>query len=267
MPELPEVETFRKYFEQHGLDQEISAVSFRDATVLRNIELENFEQKLIGLHFTSTHRHGKYLFATLSSQEVVMFHFGMTGDLHSSDLPSNDFDSVFHPHDRIIFHFSSQRYLAYSSQRKFGRVELWSSVQECITQRKLGADALEIVYEDLFDAIKSSVRPIKTLLLDQKKIAGVGNLYADETLFRSGIHPLTKGSQLTSAQGFTLHQNLQEILNVAIGDNAYYGKFPHEFFIQTRKPQGLCPQCNSLLGHQKIGQRTTYFCPQCQPMK
>lgn len=196
-----------------------------------------------------------------------MFHFGMTGDLHSGELSPNDSNSVFHPHDRIIFHFSSQQYLAYSSQRKFGRVELWPSIQECIAKRKLGEDALEITPEALFAATKSSIRPIKTLLLDQKKIAGVGNLYADETLFQSGIHPLTKGSQLSSTQCLTIHQRLQEILHIAIGDKAYYGKFPHEFFIQARKPQGQCPQCNSLLGHQKIGQRTTYFCPQCQPMK
>ncbi|TFH28052.1 MAG: DNA-(apurinic or apyrimidinic site) lyase, partial [Promethearchaeota archaeon] len=98
MPELPEVETFRTYFEQHGLNQEISTISIRDATVLRNIEPENFTRSLIGLHFTSSQRHGKYLFATLSSQEVVMFHFGMTGDLHSGEIPSDD--TLFHPHDR-----------------------------------------------------------------------------------------------------------------------------------------------------------------------
>ncbi|MHA1519182.1 MAG: Fpg/Nei family DNA glycosylase [Promethearchaeota archaeon] len=259
MPELPEVEAYRIFFEKNGLNQEILTVSIPDATVLRNIDPEIFIRSLNGLHFNSTHRHGKYLFATLSSDQVVMFHFGMTGDLHTGETASE-----LHPHDRIIFEFFSHRYLAYSSQRKFGRVELWPSIEACLTKRKLGRDALEIKMEEFFEGISPSSRPIKSLLLDQKKVAGIGNLYADEALFQSRIHPLTMGSQLSSSQSLLLFQKFQKILHIAIENNANFGQFPLEFLIHTRNPKGKCPRCGTLLKHLKIGQRTTFFCPKCQ---
>lgn len=261
MPELPEVETFRKYFDSNALHHKIIQIKVEDTKLLRKIESKEFKDRIQGEQFASTSRIGKYLFAHLSNSQVMMIHFGMTGDLRYS--PAKE---PYRPHDRIIFIFENGFYLAYISQRKFGRIELWNSQKEFTQFQKLGKDALSIPSKEFYEKIHSSKRALKTILLDQKRVAGIGNLYADEALFQTSIHPTTLGVALEEKKCGVLLKNIQKILQIAIDRGAYYGQFPEDFFIHAREKDGMCPRCQNPLEHMKIAQRTTYFCPVCQKL-
>lgn len=266
MPELPEVETFRRYFLRHCLNETIERVEILDETIIRRPEPAIFIQKMTDKKLIATSRIGKYLFIHLNKNGVLLLHFGMTGDLRfNKEEELSDLSFYEMRHDRIRLHFKSKGVLSIISQRKFSRVELWSSINECVESRKLGIDALEIDQERFQELILSSSRPVKAILLDQKRIAGLGNLYADELLFQSGINPLIPGSTLSISQIDLMWKNMKDILKTAVEIGADYGKFPQDFFIRDREIGGICPRCKSPLSRTKVGQRTTLFCPRCQP--
>ncbi|MHA1775331.1 MAG: Fpg/Nei family DNA glycosylase [Promethearchaeota archaeon] len=265
MPELPEVETYRRYFSLTSLNQTVKEVEILDATILRCPNLEDFVKKIKCSTFIKTTRIGKYLFVHLYPRGVLLLHFGMTGDIRYNrreELPN--LAPIITRHDRIRFYFDSNGVLSIISQRKFARIEWWPSVQDCINIRKLGKDALEIELNEFIEVIQSSTRAIKAILLDQHRISGLGNLYADELLFQTQISPLSSGNQLFTSQIEKLWKKMRKILKIAVDLAADYGKFPENFFLFSRKIEGVCPRCNTKLEKTIIGQRTTIFCPKCQ---
>ncbi|WP_457559475.1 Fpg/Nei family DNA glycosylase [Candidatus Harpocratesius sp.] len=266
MPELPEVEIYRRYLEKTSLNQPIHHIEIRDAKILRVPNPEVFAKSLVRIQFKKVSRRGKYLFIHLSSGEILLFHFGMTGNLRYDSITKlQELDAKITRFDRIRFHFQSNRVLSFISQRKFARIELWDSINDFINKRKIGPDALNITFPQFSRAIQSSKRPIKAILLDQHRIAGIGNLYADEALFQSKINPLILGSQISEAQIKKLHEVIQNILQIAIDHNAQYGEFPSNFFLHARVINGKCPICGKELEKRIVGQRTTIFCACCQP--
>lgn len=262
MPELPEVESFRRFFDAHALNQKIVQVQVTDERILENITQPDLKKALMHQKFISTHRHGKFLFCNYSSNKWLVIHFGMTGDFRA--ISDND---PIEKHDRVIISFDKHRVLTFNDQRLFGLISLTNSIPEFLKERRFGPDALEIKYEDFHTRITKKHKFIKAVLLDQSVIAGVGNLYADEALFQAKIHPKIMSNNLSESQTKLLYDQIQRIFHLAIDFGADYGKFPQDFFIHKREQGGKCPRCANVLDSIKITQRTTYFCPNCQLFK
>lgn len=260
MPELPEVESFRMFFEKNVLNLQIKSVAVLDEAILEKIDKVSFEKTIANVIFTSTFRHGKFLFCQFKPNQFVVFHFGMTGDFFIRKGKEE-----LHKHDRIVFFLENKQIFAFSDQRKFGLVTITDNPVQFLRQRNFGPDALKISNDEFVLSIIKHKKPIKACLLDQSILAGVGNLYADEALFRTKIYPGTIPSSLDKGKISELYKNIQNILTQAISHGAYYGDFPPDFFIQAREKNGLCPSCNTKLESGKITGRTSFYCPTCQP--
>ena len=180
MPELPEVETFKRYLDSTSLHQRITNIEVRDAYVLKRVSLRELIRRLKGRRFENSRRHGKHLFVRASDELWLRLHFGMTGWLEylkrDEETPKTT---------RVLFRFANNRRLAFDDQRKFGEIELIEDVDEFPQTRGLGPDALDISLSQFKAIVGKRRRAVKAILLNQRLIAGIGNLYADEILFRA----------------------------------------------------------------------------------
>src|SRR6266571_5104565 len=192
MPELPDVENFKRYLNATSLHQRIIGVDVRSAYVLKGISARELARRLKARCFESSCRHGKHLFVRADGDLWLRLHFGMTGSLlyfkHEEDAPR---------HTRVLFVFANTYCLAFEDQRKFGEVGLVADVDEYLRKRGLGPDALDISLSQFREFLRTHRGAVKTILLNQKLIAGIGNIYADEILFHARMHPATDGSGLT----------------------------------------------------------------------
>lgn len=262
MPELPDVESFKTYFDSTALHKKITDIDITSKKVLGNINGSSLKSELEGKKFTQTYRHGKYLFASLSNNSWIMFHFGMTGNLRY-------FKKIKHsrPHDRIIFSFSNGYHLTYVSQRLLGRVSLISNPDNFIKMHRLGPDALRINLDSFSETFSKKRSFVKTAIMEQKVISGIGNIYADEILFQAGIHPKTKVNRLSNGELKKLFSKIKEVLSTAVDLNADVDKFPSDYLIANRKEGKSCSKCGGKINKIKISNRSTYFCPECQEKK
>jgi formamidopyrimidine-DNA glycosylase len=262
MPELPEVESYRRYFEATALHQTVREVEVLDAKIVK-ADPGYLRQQLINQTFTRTDRIGKYLFVHLSSGRVLLLHFGMTGEL-AHYAPSAGPPRF----TRVRFGLGNGYHLAFVDPRKFGRIELGDSVAQFQAAKGLSADALGLPLADFSHALARRKAPIKSVLLDQAVAAGVGNWIADEMLFQARVHPLRQAAKLTEAEAAGLHQAMRHILELAVAHEAHYRDFPAYFLLHSRgwtdAPVAPCPGCAGEVAKTVVGGRATYFCPQCQ---
>src|SRR5215475_4435142 len=191
MPELPEVETFKRYLDSTSLHQRIMNVDVRDAYVLQNISGRQLARRLKGRRFENSRRHGKHLFVRTGNELWLRLHFGMTGSLEYLNR-----DEVASKTARVIFRFADNFRLAFDDQRKFGEIELIEDVDEFLQTRGLGPDALEITLSQFKAIVEKHRGAVKAILLNQQLIAVIGNLYADEILFCARMHPATEAARL-----------------------------------------------------------------------
>jgi formamidopyrimidine-DNA glycosylase len=259
MPELPEVETFKRYLDSTSLHQQITGVEVRDAYVLNRISARQLARRLKGRRFENSYRHGKHLFVRAGNKLWLRLHFGMTGSLEYLKP-----DEVAPKTARVIFHFADNCRLAFDDQRKFGEIELIESVGEFLQRRGLGPDALEInVWQ--FKAILGKHRgAVKAILLNQQLIAGIGNLYADEILFRARMHPATDAASLSDKNLRRLFRATQHVLEKAIALKTDFNRLPKSWLLTHRGKRGKCPRCDRALRSATIGGRTSWFCAHCQ---
>ncbi|MEF8848276.1 MAG: DNA-formamidopyrimidine glycosylase family protein, partial [Candidatus Thermoplasmatota archaeon] len=194
MPELPDVESFKKYLDSTSLNQKINEVKITRKRILEKISEEKLVNKLKKNKFFSSHRHGKYLFVKLK-KHWLMLHFGMTGKLKYFKKPEEK-----PKHTRMLVKFSSGFNLAYDCQRLLGKISIIKDINQYLKQKNLGPDALDIDFSDFYSRYKDRRGKIKSGLMNQKIIAGIGNIYADEILFQTGIHPETKLNNINKAQ-------------------------------------------------------------------
>src|SRR5262249_15863430 len=171
MPELPEVETFKRYLDSTSLHQRIMDAEVRDAYVLKGVSALELARRLKGRRFENSRRHGKHLFVRAGDAPWLRLHFGMTGSLEYLTC-----DEVAPKTARVLFHFGSNRRLAFDDQRKFGEIELIEDVDEFLQTRGLGPDALEISLSQFKVIVGKHRGALKAILLNQQLIAGVGNL-------------------------------------------------------------------------------------------
>ena len=282
MPELPEVETVRR-----GLNQLTLAQTIRGGEVLLSRSLaypesvQTFLTAIEGKQITVWERRGKYLLAKLADAHSQDFgwlgvHLRMTGQLLWLD------DSTpLQKHTRIRLFLGDKQELRFVDTRTFGK--MWwvppEQKKEAIITglQKLGPEPFDSEFSPSYfqDKLKKTKRPIKTVLLDQRIVAGIGNIYADETLFKSGIAPDAIAQDLNLEQIKALHGAIIEVLNTAIdkggttfsdflnllGVNGNYGGVA---WVYGRGGEP-CRVCDTVISKTKLGGRSTHFCPQCQP--
>jgi DNA-formamidopyrimidine glycosylase len=255
MPELPDVEIFRLYFKQNALGKTIDSVDVTSDKILKNISKKKIQTSLAGQQFLTIKRHGKYLFVMLSNGKYLIIHFGMTGFLHAFNTRN-----LHENHTRLIWNFKNRTHLAYVDTRMLGMISVASSLKEY--EKKLGPDALTISkshFRMLFE--KGS---LKRVLMSQKKIAGIGNIYCDEILFQARLSPLHPAVDLKFKEIDRLYLTMRRILKKAIAADAKRCFMPGNWLIHFRKRKALCPKCGQAIGHDIIAGRSTYYCPNCQ---
>ena len=261
MPELPDVETFRRYIDNNALHKKISKVQVENKKVLSKITESELIEALSGRKMEKTTRHGKHLMIELDNKSWMMMHFGMTGSLkYYKDDPGLSLV-------RILFSFDNGYHLAYIDQRLFGRISLNDSPEEYIKQHELGPDLLSLKEDDFVDILSKHNGGIKSVLMDQSVIAGLGNDYSDEILYHAGIHPNTKLPALSNEEFHELYKITMRVINVAIDNEANPEKMPDDYLLPHRKKGEPCPKCGGTVSKIYVNGRTTYFCSECQKVK
>ncbi len=257
MPELPEVETFKRYLDKTSLKQLIRKIIVTDNRILK-IDKSYLKKSLEGKTFESSTRHGKYLFVYLNPKYLVM-HFGMTGDLEYFNKKDNN-----PKFSKVIFQFNNDFNLAYISTRMFGKVDIADTIEKFIKNKKLGLDAYKMSFEEFKEAVHKRTAIIKNAFLNQSFIAGVGNIYSDEILFSSKIHPKAKINSLGESKIKELFKNIKDILKVGIEKQGDFSSYPDNFLIPNRKKEGRCPICDTEITRFELAGRHGFFCSNCQ---
>lgn len=256
MPELPDVETFRKYLAVTSLHKKIVKVHIPGKELLAGISSTTLRRHLKGRKLVDTSRHGKHLFAGTDAGEWLMLHFGMTGKLKYYGK-----DDSKPSHTRLLLDFENDYHLAYDNQRKLGSIGLVKDIEGFVRRRELGEDALEVDLETFREIYDSKRGSVKSALMDQKTMAGVGNIYADEILFQAKIDPEKSLEELDRNDIGRLFRNMKKVLKKAIDCRADPECLPSSYIIPHRQKDGNCPRCGNKLQRVKVSGRTTYFCP------
>lgn len=261
MPELPDVERFKTYFDAAALHQEVAAVEIKDAEPLEDVSPRGLRKELKGRAFESTSRHGKFLFVQRSAPPLLVLHFGMTGYLDYADEEHEP-----PKHSQLIFHFVKGHRLAYVCQRKLGLVTLCDDQDVFVAQRDLGPDAVaeNLTLEVFSERVSGRRGAIKSTLMNQSIVAGIGNVYADEILFQAGIAPGRGTDQLNIKTVRKLYHTMRRVLTTSIRNNAEVSRLPRTYLLRQREEHGQCPRCGRELRKARVSGRGTYFCAHCQ---
>lgn len=257
MPELPEIANFRKYADAALLHKKVVKMVFGDAKPLQHPQ-KTFREALMDHEFISTQQLGKYLFIKNDIGKWLVLHFGMSGSLDFSALEN------LPKHAVISFYFDDNTHFSYVCPRKFGKVWIAGSVEEFQKTHSLGPDALSLSKTDFLQIMKKETAGIKSVLMDQHKIAGIGNVYADEILFQSHVHPKTKVSNLKKEELNAILSNTSKVLKKAIQFIGKEEKAPNSWLKSERNEGAACPNCEGKIEKIQVGGRSTYFCPSCQ---
>ena len=272
MPELPEIETFRQRF-LHGdndspslVGRTITGISLLWARTLAEPTPDEFQTLVVGQKISDIDRRGKYLLIKLGSGTIA-FHLMMSGDL----LVESQSNPIA-VHHRLLVNLDETDRLAFNDTRKFGRVWFTDDINNLLSH--LGPEPLDEAFTaDVFYAkLQARKRRIKPLLLDQGFIAGMGNIYTDETLFHAGIHPETRASSLSFKQVKILFCSIRKVLLEAIQKNGssidwiYRGGDFQNYFQVYQRTGKSCYKCGANIERIIVGQRGTHFCPHCQPV-
>lgn len=259
MPELPSVEIFKKYFDRTSLHQLINNANVVSPEILVETNTTQMKKALEGHEFTESIRYGKYLFGKLNNGLFLIMHFGMTGYLHYDMQNSSKYP-------RLILKFSDGNFLAFDDARKFGKLGLTHDPDEFIAMRRLGPDALEVNFEDFQGIFRGRKGMMKPLLLNQNILAGIGNLYADEILYQSRVHPMTPANQLDDQEWEHLFWNMKKVLQKAIECQDKLDSLPESYLLPHRHKGEKCPNGGEM-EIIKVGGRTTFLCPSRQRKK
>lgn len=275
MPELPEVETVRRGLTRLVQGATIAHVEVRYPKMVTP-DADVFTAELISRKIERIDRRGKYLLFRFSGDLTMVSHLRMEGkyDVQPEGSPVSK-------HTHVIFHLTDNRELRYTDTRKFGRMQLVPTGEETTLAPSLGklgpeptAGTLTLAY--MVKIFGKSHKVVKPFLLDQTRIAGLGNIYADEVLWLSKINPLTPVDTLTPSQLSELRQNIIDEMALAIGGHGTTvhsfstafgeaGQFQNQLHVYGREGEP-CERCGTELVKIKVAQRGTHFCPHCQPL-
>ncbi|MFC1992353.1 bifunctional DNA-formamidopyrimidine glycosylase/DNA-(apurinic or apyrimidinic site) lyase [Chloroflexota bacterium] len=269
MPELPEVETIKNELLPHVVGRRVVDVTFLWNGIVRQPSVEEFYSCLVGQGITGVTRRGKYLIFGLTSDESLILHLKMSGSLLLKPASAEPDKFI-----RAIIYLENEVGLNFRDPRKLGA--MWLVEDKNTVIGKLGPEPLEADFTPqlLAELLNNRTAPIKALLCDQSFIAGIGNMYADEILFASGIHPLRPGKSLSHDEVERIHRAIWQILRAAIGKkgasvNTYFrpggelGTAHFDFKVAHRGGEE-CPVCGTPVERIAVRNRGTYFCPRCQ---
>jgi len=285
VPELPEVETIRRQLEPDLVGRKVESVEVLDSYFSKPSLPREFEAAVEGREIVDVGRRGKYLMLELDDRNTVVIHLRMTGSLVLIDP-----EGVENPGDARIYEAdTSQKHLKarfslddggeirFTDPRRFGRGFVANQPElDAYFGSRLGVEPLspEFTVEAMAAMTAKRTGPLKSFLLNQKGVVGVGNIYADEALFRAKLHPLTTGGSLTHEHHEALRDGVVEALErgldlggASIDDyrdaKGETGSMQDEFLVHRREGEE-CPECGRTIVRIVVGGRSTYYCPDCQ---
>lgn len=272
MPELPEVETIRRQLAPHVEGRRIAAPRIFDPRWTRPDPPGAVESALRGALVEGLGRAGKYLVWGLSENRYLLQHLRMTGTL-LYDPPAAP------PHIHVVLELDDGHRVVYVDPRRFGTGHLvfGAPARDAYLRERLGVEPFtpEFTSEYLRTLARGRVAPVKAFVLDQRHIAGVGNIYADEALFRARIHPLRPAGRLSGADWVRVREGIEEALSAGIeAKGASIDDFRHvdgargsfqDLFLVHRRAGRPCPRCGTTIRKLVVGGRGTYVCERCQP--
>ncbi len=267
MPELPEVETVRRSLEREFLNLRLKKLEVRESRLLQNCSEKELKRAVLNNKLEAMERRAKFLILGFGDY-AILFHLRMTGWFHLKPTKN----------PRLILEFDRKK-LYFEDTRRFATLSLFETAQlsQCAPLAQLGIEPFYKNYtlENFFEIIKSA-QEIKRLLLDQTKIAGLGNIYASEALFASKIHPLRLASSLTRTEAKALFQSIEKILAQAIQEQGTtiqnyrsldgVGNFQNLLAVYDRANHP-CIRCKAIIERVVQGGRSSYFCPRCQRLE
>lgn len=277
MPELPEVETIASALRSGGrgaggiIGRRITEAHLLWERTLAVPHPVVFFERILGQQIRSVGRRGKYLIIGLDA-DFLLFHLRMSGDIYvEPQFFSDGLPTPLRPHDRLVLEFADETRLAFNDARKFGRAWLVADPQQVIGG--LGPEPFDPGFtpEVLYQRLRAHHRQIKPLLLDQSFIAGLGNIYTDEALYLSRIHPRHLSSSISFEQAVLLWDAIRSVLQEGIRRNGASfdwvyrgGEFQNSFQVY-QQAGNLCRICGAVIVRTVVGQRGTHYCPNCQP--
>jgi formamidopyrimidine-DNA glycosylase len=265
MPELPEVETVRRTLEPVLTGRKLKRVRIDDLRLTRPYDPVHIAAELQGETVSQVDRRGKYLILRLASGRALLVHLRMTGSFHVDEEAS---------HERAVVELDDKRRVSYRDVRRFGT---WLLLEPDEVQpyldAKVGEEPLDALFTvaHLTDRLEKRKAPIKAALLDQRTLAGLGNIYTDEALWWARIHPLRPAESLERGEVRHLHRAIRRALERGIarqgadlGDGVYRGgRMQKEFKVYGRAGEP-CDRCGTPIAKTRVGGRGTWFCPTCQ---
>jgi len=281
MPELPEVETIRRGLQRKIKNKQIKDIVVNVDKIVKKPYLGEFITKIKRKKIKEVGRRGKYIIIHLDSKDKLIVHLGMTGLLiYPYDNKITE-KGINPKHNHLIFTFTDDTQLVFNDVRRFGKIFLVSNIDEVESITKLGVEPLEDYFtEEVFIQVlnKKKKGKIKPFLMNQKFITGLGNIYANEVLYRSNIHPLRLISSLNKKEVRNLYQQIKLVLSEAVelqgstvADEAYRdtdgdkGKFAKKLQVYARKGEP-CIKCGHSIEVVRIEGRSSFICPQCQKL-
>ncbi len=284
MPELPEVETIRRDLQEKIIDKQIKDVIVNISKVIKKPSLEKFIAKTKDKKIKEIDRRGKYIIIQLDSRDKLIVHLGMTGLLiypYNENSEEISEGKIKTKHNHLVFTFTDDTQLVFNDVRRFGKIFLVSNIDEVESIARLGVEPLEDYFtEEVFIQVlnKKKNSKIKSFLMKQEFITGLGNIYANEVLYRSNIHPLRLISSLDKKEVRNLYQQIKLVLSDAVklrgstvADEAYRdtdgekGKFAKKLKVYARKGEP-CIKCGHSIEVIRIEGRSSFICPQCQKL-
>jgi formamidopyrimidine-DNA glycosylase len=260
MPELPDVEAFRQVLRSYGRGRRIEKVEVADAGVLRGVSARRLRRELEGCRLAAPERRGKWLIVRTDNETAVLLHFGMTGQLVACPT-----DEPAHRHDRVRLDLSGGRGLRYRDQRKLQGLRFAGSdadIEHVLDGQ--GPDAASVSQAALCELLGRRRAKLKTVLMDQSALAGLGNLLVDEILWRAHLHPSLPANTLSGEECRRLHSTMLRVLDQSV--RAGHVPAGRSWLTGHREQSPpSCPRGHARLHRDKIAGRTTLWCPRCQP--
>jgi formamidopyrimidine-DNA glycosylase len=273
VPELPEVETVVRDVRPLLVGRRLTAIeSGRKA--LRKPWKKSWNKTLLNQTITAVERRGKWIVCHLDGERRLVFHLGMSGQLKVQDA-----DAERESHTHLVFDLDDGRQLRFRDYRRFGSVTLYemsAELEKFFAHAKLGPEPFTLDADYWRQQLAKTSRSLKAVLLDQRVVAGVGNIYADEMLFQAKLHPRILGRALDVAEANRLRRAIATVLTRAIerrgssirnyvGGEGLQGEYQREFRVYGRKG-APCPRCRTPIERIRLAGRATHFCPRCQQL-
>lgn len=272
MPELPEVETVKETLKSKLVGKKITNCNVLYPNIIVEPNASLFQKRIVGQTIQDMKRRGKWLIFELD-QDVLLSHLRMEGKYFFRSI-----EESITKHEHVIFELDYSIQLRYQDTRKFGRMYLIEKEKVACTKplNELGLEPWDenLTVPYLYQCYQKKQLPIKTVLLDQSIITGIGNIYADEILFLSKINPLKKAKDLTNQELKNIINDTQEVLSLAIkaggttirsytSSEGVTGRFQQKLYVHSKEGE-LCKNCQTKIIKIKVGGRGTYYCPNCQ---